>query len=243
VHTKPLLLAAAIALAFAQPAFAKKDDDHHKGKGKGHHGPHTKFENNAKHYKYEYSDASCKYKYEYNYKKGKAKVEQRGDCSAIALPQRAVMDGREPLPRAIPPQPQASSIECNREVLGAVLGGAVGAAVGSKVGAPGDERFITTVGGAVIGAVVGGVIGKSMDDADHACAAQAMEYASFKQAVKWHNARRGAHYTMTPLGLVPAAGKGLECRRYSMVTERGGHKDSAEGTACRQRDGSWRLWS
>jgi surface antigen len=232
----------AVLLALVPPALAKKDDAHPKGKGKGWHGPHTRFENNAKHYKYEYSDARCRYKYEYHYKSGKAKVEQRGDCSAIAFPQRVVLSGREPLPRAIPPQPEATTIECNREVIGAVLGGAVGAAVGSRVG-QGDERFVTTVGGAVIGAIVGGAIGKSMDDADHACAAQAMEYASFKQSVKWHNARRGAFYIITPLGLVPAAGKGLECRRYSMLTEHGNLKDSFEGTACRQRDGSWRLAS
>ena len=242
MQARTMLICALVALAVGQPALAKKDEDHHKGKGKGH-GPHTKFENNAKHYKYEYSDARCRYKYEYNYKNGKSKVEQRGDCGGIAFPQRVVMSGGEPLPRAIPPQPEAVSIECNREVIGAVLGGAVGAAVGSKVGKDSDERFITTVGGAVIGAVVGGAIGKSMDDADQACASQAMEYANFKQSVKWHNPRRGAHYTMTPLGIVPAAGKGLECRRYSMLTERGGLKDNVEGTACRQRDGSWRLSS
>jgi surface antigen len=244
MQAKCILFAATLAFALGQPALAKNDDHrHHKGKGKGWHGaPHSRFEDNAKHYKYEYSDASCRYKYEYHYKNGKSKVEQRGDCSAIAFPQRVVMSGREPLPRAIPPQPHAESIECNREVIGAVLGGAVGAAVGSKV-AQGDERIITTVGGAVIGAVVGGTIGKSMDDADQACAAQAMEYANFKQSVKWHNARRSAVYTMRPLGMVPAAGKGVECRRYSMLTERGSLKDSVEGTACRQRDGSWRLSS
>jgi surface antigen len=255
MQAKNMLIAAAVALALAQPAFAKKDRDddegRHPGKGwakgwdkKGGHdsGPHTKFENNKNHYRYEYSDASCRYKYEYNYRNGKSKVEQRGDCSGIAFPQRVAMQGGEPLPRAIPPEPQARSIECNREVIGAVLGGAAGAVVGSKVG-EGDDRFITTVGGAVIGAVVGGAIGKSMDDADHACAAQAMEYANFKQSVKWHNPQRGAYYTMTPVGLIPAPGKGVECRRYSMLTERGAHKETTEGTACRRRDGSWRLSS
>jgi surface antigen len=237
------LIAAVVSLALIQPAFAKKDrdddDDHFHGKGKGwakgwnkgDDGPYSNFEN--KH---------DRYKYEYSYKSGKTKIEQRGDCSGIAFPQRAVMQGREPLPRAIPPEPQARTIECNREVIGAVLGGAVGAVVGSKVG-EGDERFITTVGGAVIGAVVGGAIGKSMDDADQACAAQALEYANFKQSVKWHNRGRGASYTITPVGLVPTGGKGMECRRYSMLTERGGTKENTQGTACRQQDGSWRLSS
>lgn len=255
-----MLIAAAVALALAQPVFAKRDRDDdddrgHPGKGwakgwdkkGGSSGPYTHFENSAERYRYEFRDARCRYKYEYHYRSGKSKVEQRGDCSGIAFPQRVVMQGREPLPRAIPPEPEARSIECNREVIGAVLGGAVGAMVGNKVGqrsgASEDERFVTTVGGAVIGAVVGGSIGKSMDDADHACAAQAMEYANFKQSVRWSNPQRGAVYTMTPIGIVPAAGRALECRRYSMLTEQRGHRETTQGTACRQRDGSWRLSS
>ena len=136
----------------------------------------------------------------------------------------------------------SSDVPYARAALGAVLGGAVGAVVGSKVG-KGDERVVTTLGGAVIGAVVGGAVGKSMDDADQACAAQAMEYASFKQSVRWHNPQRGASYTMTPVGLVPVAGRGVECRRYSILTEHGSMKEATQGTACRQRDGSWRLSS
>jgi surface antigen len=256
MRTKAVLIALAVAVALGQAAFAKHDrdddDERHPGKGwakgwdhKGgsrDSGPYTRFENSAERYKYEFRDASCRYKYEYGYRSGRSRVEQSGDCSGIAFPQRVVMQGREPLPRAIPPEPQAQQIECNREVIGAVLGGAVGAVVGSKVG-KGDERVVTTVGGAVIGAVVGGAVGKSMDDADQACAAQAMEYASFKQSVRWHNPQRGAYYTMTPVGLVPAAGRGVECRRYSILTEYGNMKDATQGTACRQRDGSWRLSS
>jgi len=254
MRTKRVLIVLAVAVALGQAAFAKHDrddDERHPGKGwakgwdrKGEgrdSAPYSKFENTAEQYRYEFRDATCRYKYEYNYGTGRSKVEQRGDCSGIAFPQRVVMQGREPLPRAIPPEPQAREIECNREVIGAVLGGAVGAVVGSKVG-KGDERVVTTVGGAIIGSVVGGAVGKSMDDADQACAAQAMEYASFKQSVRWHNAHC-TNYTMTPVGLVPAAGRGVECRHYSMLSESGGMKDATQGTACRQRDGSWRLSS
>jgi surface antigen len=232
----------ALCLAVVHPVYAKKDrDDDDERHHQRNQGPYTKFENSKNHYKYEYADGRCRYKYEYNYKNGKSKIHQKGDCSGIAFPRQVVM-GREPLPRAVPPEPQARTIECNREVIGAVLGGAAGAAIGSKIG-QGDERFITTVGGAVIGAVVGGAIGKSMDDADQACAAQALEYANFKQSVRWHNKARGAWYTVTPVGLVPAAGKGAECRRYSMLSETAGDKHTTQGTACRQADGSWRLSS
>jgi surface antigen len=122
-------------------------------------------------------------------------------------------------------------VECNRDVLGAILGGAIGAAVGSRIGDRGD-RVITTVGGAVIGAVVGGAIGRSMDEADQACAAQALEYAHFRQAVHWKNPSRGTSYTITPIG------NGGECRNYVLKT--GGRKAVEHaGRACRQKNGAW----
>jgi surface antigen len=244
------LVVAAVALALTQPVFAKKDrdddDDHGRRHGRGWErdsAPYSRFEDGRDKYKYEFRDARCRYKYEYSYKSGRTKVDQKGDCSGVAFA-RPVVQGREALPRAVPPEPEARSIECNREVIGAVLGGAAGAVIGNKIGERGDrdERFITTVGGAVIGAVVGGAVGKSMDDADQACAAQALEYANFKQSVRWHNKARGASYTITPVGLVPADG-GVECRRYSLLTEAGGRQDNSGGIACRQRDGSWRLSS
>lgn len=227
-----VLVAAAAAVAFCQPAFAKKDRDRDDDdRRERHEGPRTKFDNNAEEYKYEYKDGRCKYKYEYKYKSGKTKIEQKGDCSGIAFARPAAH--YEVLPRAIPPEPQAASVECNREVLGTVLGGAVGAVVGSRVGDR-DERVITTVGGAVIGAVIGGAIGRDMDRADQACAAQALEYANLKQTVKWKSAR-GAQYTVTPLGFVPG-GKGMECRRYIVRASHGGQQ---ENEACRQANGTW----
>ena len=118
MRTKAVLIALAVAVALGQAAFAKHDrdddDERHPGKGwakgwdhKGgprESGPYTRFENSAERYVYEFRDASCRYKYEYSYRSGRSKVEQSGDCRGIAFPQRVVMQGREPLPRAIPPE-------------------------------------------------------------------------------------------------------------------------------------------
>ncbi len=231
-----------LALSLIQPAMAKKDrddDDDDDDRGRGRHSEKhknkAKFQNNKAHYKYEYRDESCRYKYEYNYKSGKTKIDQRGDCSAIAAA-RPVMHGGEPLPRAIPPEPQARRMECNRDVLGAVIGGAIGAVVGNKVSESRD-RTVMTVGGAVIGAVVGGAIGRSMDDADQACAAQALEYASLKQSVTWENKARGASYTVTPTEIVPA--KNGECRKYVLRATGAGQPQNTTGVACRQPNGAW----
>src|SRR3989442_8844742 len=128
------LIPAVVSLPLTQPAFAKKDrdddDDHFQGKGwakgwnKGDDGPYSNFENKHDRYKYEYRDASCRYKYEYSYKSGKTKIEQRGDCSGVAFPQPAVMKWRDPLPRAIPPEPQWRTIPGNLDAIEAGLGGA-----------------------------------------------------------------------------------------------------------------------
>lgn len=234
-HALLLLL---FSFAFVQPSLADErrgDRGRDREEREDREGPRTKFENNSEHYKYEYRDRNCRYKYEYSYRSGKTKIEERGDCRGVILA-RPAMRG-EPLPRAIPPEPHARRIVCNREVLGSILGGAIGARVGSKVGDR-QDRVITTIGGAVIGAVVGGAIGRSMDDADHACAAQALEYANLNQAVAWDNAARGTSYVVTPVEIV-RSNKSAECRKYIVRTVTGGRQQDSTGRACRRDDGSW----
>lgn len=218
------------ASAFMQAALADDDDDDDERRA-----PMVKFEDNKERYKYEYRDHSCRYKYEYHYRSGKTKVEHKGDCRGIAMA-RPVAHG-EPPPRAIPPDPGARRVVCNREVLGSIIGGVIGAKVGSQVG-DGRDRPVTTIGGAVIGVVVGGAIGRSMDEADQACTAQALEYANLSQSVTWKNAARGTSYVVTPLESV-RSDKGAECRRYVLRTISGGREHEQAGRACRRSNGSW----
>lgn len=233
------LLLLLLTFSLVQPSIAndRRGDRDREGREEreDREGPRTKFENTREHYKYEYRDRNCRYKYEYNYRTGKTKVEERGDCRHIVVSRPPVRG--EPLPRAIPPEPHARRIVCNREVLGSIIGGAIGARVGSKFGDR-QDRAITTIGGAVIGAVIGGAIGRSMDEADQACAAQALEYANLNQAVAWDNATRGATYTVTPVELYRSE-QGAECRRYIVRTVSGGRQQDSTGNACRRDDGSW----
>lgn len=236
VHLAAMITAAAL---LTQPSFGRDRDDDDDGEDRrDRRAPRTKFENNAERYKYEYRDRLCKYKYEYRYRTGKAKVEQDGDCRHVAMPRPVAQ--AEPLPRAIPPDPGAKRIECNREVLGAVIGGAIGAVIGSEVGDTRRERRVTTVGGAVIGAVVGGAIGRSMDEADQLCAAQALEYAGLKQAVTWDNPGRRATYTITPTESLRGE-DGRECRKYLLDMQAQSARRESAGVACRQANGSWEL--
>jgi surface antigen len=216
-----VLLLVLLSFAFAQPSLAddrpdrgrERDRERNRDRDReDREGPRTKFENNNERYKYEYRDRNCRYEYEYNYRSGKTKIEERGDCRGVVLARPAMRS--ESLPRAIPPEPHARRIVCNREVLGSIIGGAV------------------------IGAVVGGVIGRAMDDADHACAAQALEYANLNQAVAWDNAARGISYVVTPVE-IDSKDKSAECRKYTVRTVTGGRQQDQTGRACRRNDGSW----
>ena len=126
---------------------------------------------------------------------------------------------------------------CNREALGQVLGGVAGAAVGSTV--RGDDRPVAIVAGAIIGVLIGGAIGRHMDEVDHHCVGQALEYAETGRSVTWRNPDRRADYRLTPSEPRRMA-NGEYCREYRTVITVEGRRQEAHGTACRQPDGSWR---
>lgn len=233
-HPKPLALLLVLSFALTHASLADDDDDDDDDRDE-RSAPMVKFEDNKERYRYEYRDRRCRYKYEYSYRSGKTKVDQKGDCRGIAMA-RPVAQG-EPQPRAIPPDPGARRLACNREVIGAIIGGAIGGHVGSRVG-EGRERAIITVGGAIIGAVVGGAIGRSMDQADQACVAQALEYANLNQSVAWRNAAGGTSYVVTPIESLRSA-TGAECRRYVLRTVSGAGQHEQTGRACRRSDGAW----
>ena len=79
-----------------------------------------------------------------------------------------------------------------------------------------------------------------MDEADQACAAQALEYAKLEQSVVWDDPERGASYTSTPTQVVRSS-RGNECRKYLLQSAVGGRVQKHSGTACRQDNGAWTL--
>ncbi|MGF1609336.1 MAG: RT0821/Lpp0805 family surface protein [Kiloniellales bacterium] len=128
---------------------------------------------------------------------------------------------------------------CNRDVIGALLGGGAGAAVGSTIG-KGSGNTAAIIGGAVLGAIVGGTIGRTMDQADHACTGQVLEYAADGQTIHWGGPQET--YQVTPLQTY-RSGDGRYCREYNTTAVIGSQTQQVYGTACRQPDGSWQLVS
>lgn len=124
---------------------------------------------------------------------------------------------------------------CNSDVVGSVLGGIAGGVLGNRVG-KGSGRAAATIGGAVVGVLIGGEIGRRIDANDHACFAQALEFAPVGQRVEWPNA--GApNYVVVPGKIERHSGQ--YCRHYEAQVLTDGRWQRTNGYACRQPDGVW----
>lgn len=125
---------------------------------------------------------------------------------------------------------------CRRETIGAVLGGVIGGAIGNQAG---DEsnKAVTTVAGAVLGVLVGKTIGRQMDQKDQQCTGQVLERAADGASVRWMN-EAGVSFDVTPLETFDKGG--LFCRKYQTVSTQAGKPQTAQQSACRQKDGTWK---
>lgn len=184
--------------------------------------------------KEEFWDGNCKVERKWGRSgeyKEKRKCKERPLGYAVPVPDLA----HERMPNALGPVPGLPGIACDRDLIGGLLGAAAGGVIGNRFGR-GDGDAVATIGGVVIGALVGGVIGRGMDEADHACVGQALEYGRTGQAVAWRDPD-GDLYEVTPT-------RGFErgetqCREYRTVGVVDGERQTLHGIACRQPDGSW----
>ncbi len=224
-----MALAAAVAFALSQVAVADDRDRHRSGPQ-----AHERVKDRGQKYEYSYKDRRCQYRYKYDYRSRETEIRHKGDCRHIAPPFARAADF--PMPRTVPPVSTPTTIgRCDREQLGQILGGIAGGVIGSQVG-EGRHRTIATVSGIIIGIVVGGEIGRRMDEQDHACMSQALEYAQNEQPVQW-TSRSGATYLVTPGA--PSTGSDQVCRPYVTRIRIDGREQTERGRACRQADGTW----
>ena len=125
-----------------------------------------------------------------------------------------------------------------QEQTGMVIGGVLGGALGSQVGG-GTGRTVATVVGTLLGSSVGGAVGRSMDDTDRLKVAHSLENVRTGVASRWRNPDSGNQYAVVPTRTYESAG--TPCREFTVNGNVGGKRENVYGTACRQRDGSWRI--
>ena len=119
-------------------------------------------------------------------------------------------------------------------LIGAIAGGILGNQIGS-----GSGRAIATMVGAMAGAMIGGNIGRNMDEHDQMKASLALENVRTGVPAHWNNPDTGYEYSMTPTKTYDSDSG--PCREYTMDATVGGKTEQVYGTACRQKDGSWKV--
>lgn len=129
----------------------------------------------------------------------------------------------------------------NDQAAGAIIGGILGGVVGNQVFK--GERGLGTVAGVILGGVAGSQIARSGDACDQYYASYAYNDAFERDPydrVEWRNPRSGNYGYVTPADYYRDR-RGNYCRNYEQEIYINGRRHVAEGVACQNRDGSWRI--
>jgi len=134
-----------------------------------------------------------------------------------------------------------ATMEANpKTTIGAAGGGMVGGLIAAAAGGNPAAIAASVIGGMLIG----GMVGNMLDQRDKQMAAEAahraMETAPTGKPVTWQNPDSGHSGTVTPTKTYQTA-NGNYCRDYQATVVIDGKQERANGTACRQPDGSWRV--
>ncbi|MEL6747720.1 MAG: RT0821/Lpp0805 family surface protein [Pseudomonadota bacterium] len=135
----------------------------------------------------------------------------------------------------------ACSGSFNRADSGTVIGAVAGGIIGNQVG-DGAGRTVATIAGAAIGGIVGHEIGAALDQQDRMYAQRAefsaLEEGRSGEPVSWRNPDSGRYGEVIPDRSYERAGN--TCREYTHRVYIDGRPQTMRGTACRERDGTWR---
>lgn len=130
-----------------------------------------------------------------------------------------------------------------KQTGGALIGAIVGGLLGSKIGG-GSGQLAATAAGTLLGGYLGSETGRSLDRADRVyaerAAQQSLESKPSGSASTWVNPDTGHSGTITPTNTYRSA-DGLHCRDYQQTVTIEGRSETVHGTACREKDGAWRV--
>ena len=132
-----------------------------------------------------------------------------------------------------------------KQTLGKLLGAGVGGLLGAQVGS-GKGQLAAGAAGVLAGAYFGDEVGRSLDRADKLYmdqnAEKSLEYSQTGSTTEWKNPDTGNSGTFKPVRTFETSAKQI-CREFQTTIYIEGKKESANGTACRQIDGTWKIAS
>ncbi len=106
---------------------------------------------------------------------------------------------------------------------------------------PGGVAATGTIIASMNGGLIGGSIGSDLNETDRRTALQAeyraLEYMPAGNGVEWKSASADLGGEVT--AAQPYRVGSQDCRQYSHTVSQNGQKQTARGTACRNKDGSW----
>ena len=129
-----------------------------------------------------------------------------------------------------------------KQGFGTLGGAAAGGLAGAQIG-KGSGQLAATAGGVLLGALLGNSIGSSLDKADSVYAERSLQQALRGKSGKryrWTDREADASGEFIPLNDARRTDEGY-CREFQQNVVVGGRSERAYGTACQQRDGSWRI--
>lgn len=141
---------------------------------------------------------------------------------------------------------------CSRDRTAAtIIGGILGGIIGNKIGR-GRNRDAATIAGVIFGGIAGNAIARNacrdrQADAYYYNPAyyDAFESPRYGRRYDWRNPYSGNYGYVTPTRDYDDGQRygyrGGECRQFQQAIWIDGHRTQAYGTACRNRDGSWRI--
>jgi len=131
------------------------------------------------------------------------------------------------------------------EFGGAAAGAALGGWAGSHIGAGAGQMIYMGIG-SLLGAVGGYAAGVELEKSDLALYGQTAERglaeASDGTTLTWNNPQTGNSGAFRPTQTFYAS-SGMLCRNYRATVAYDGGIQSADGAACRQADGKWKIVS
>jgi surface antigen len=124
------------------------------------------------------------------------------------------------------------------------IGAAAGAAGGGLLAAATGTGAAGIAAGALLGGLLGGGVGYYLDEQDKNVLSSQTQYSLQNspngQTTTWQNPDTGHYGSVTPLnGCRDPAGR--YCRDFRQTVNVDGRTETANGTACRNRDGTWQI--
>ena len=141
----------------------------------------------------------------------------------------------------------SAQAECARDTTAGVLGGLAGAALGGLLGSgigEGSGKTAATIGGALLGGFAGNQLASNLncEDENHIYRStqSSLEYKRSGESIRWSNPDSGNHGSVTPTATF-RNDVGQNCRNFQQKIYVDNTHEVANGEACLQPDGQWKI--